>query len=413
MPARLSSWRTPAVIVVCGCLIAMISFGPRSTFGFFLSPMDAARGWGRDQFSLALAVEMLLWGAGQPFSGALADRFGASRVLSVGALLYIAGLVWMAYAQTAFELYMSAGVMIGFGLAGCSFSIVIGAFSKLLPSSWRTVAFGAGTAAGSFGQFLFSPLAVGLIDKLGWQEALLVFAAVMLITLPLAFAIAGPRQPHEPSATAAAYAADQTLGQAIAEAFGHKSYLLLTLGYFTCGFQLFFITVHLPAYLVDRGLPASIGGWTIAVIGLFNILGSIGAGYMANLMPKRYLLSAIYFGRSIAIMAFILLPPSPAATLVFGAVIGVLWLSTIPPTSALVAIMFGPRWLTMLLGVSFFSHQIGGFLGVWLGGVLFEATGSYDVIWWGTIVFGVASAVINLPIVERPVPRPAAAPVAV
>jgi MFS family permease len=409
MPERLATWRTPLVILICGCLIGLISFGPRSTFGFFLSPMDAARGWGRDQFGLALAIEMLLWGAGQPFSGALADRFGAARVLAVGALLYIAGLIWMAYAQTPFELYMSAGVLIGLGLAGCSFSIVIGAFAKQLPSSWRTIAFGAGTAAGSFGQFLFSPLAVALIDQFGWQPALLIFAAVMMITLPLSYAMSSPRQTPGVSA-APTLAGNQTLGQAIAEAFGHRSYVLLTIGYFTCGFQLFFITVHLPAYLVDRGLPASIGGWTIAVIGLFNIAGSLGSGYISNLMPKRYLLAAIYFGRSLAIMAFILLPPSPAATLIFGAVIGVLWLSTIPPTSALVAIMFGPRWLTMLLGVSFFSHQIGGFLGVWLGGVLFERTGSYDVVWWGAIFFGVASAIINLPIVERPVARPVLAP---
>jgi predicted MFS family arabinose efflux permease len=225
--------------------------------------------------------------------------------------------------------------------------------------------------------------------------------------LPLAFVLAAPRK--APGSPAHALQA-QSVKQALAEALGHRSYVLLILGYFTCGFQLFFITVHLPAYLVDRGLPASIGGWTIAVIGLFNIAGSIGSGYISNLMPKRYLLSAIYFSRSLAIMVFILLPPSPAVTLIFGAVIGLLWLSTIPPTSALVAIMFGPRWLTMLLGLAFFSHQVGGFLGVWLGGVLFEKTGSYDVIWWGTIFFGVASAVINLPIVEKPVARPAAVP---
>jgi predicted MFS family arabinose efflux permease len=200
----------------------------------------------------------------------------------------------------------------------------------------------------------------------------------------------------------------QSVMQALAEALRHRSYVLLTLGYFTCGFQLFFMTVHLPAYLVDRGLSSSIGGWTLAVIGLFNIVGSIAAGYIANLMPKRYLLAAIYFTRSIAILVFILLPPSPAATLVFGATMGLLWLSTIPPTSALVAIMFGPRWLTMLLGIAFFSHQVGGFLGVWLGGLLYERTGSYDVIWWGSIILGVASAAINLPIVERPVSRPVA-----
>jgi MFS family permease len=405
MPARLTTWRTPLVILICGCLIGLISFGPRSTFGFFLSPMDAANGWGRDQFGLALAIEMLLWGAGQPFAGALADRFGASLVLAGGALLYIVGLFWMAFAQSPFELYMSAGVLIGFGLAGCSFTLVIGAFAKLLPPRWRTIAFGAGTAAGSFGQFLFSPLAIVLIDNIGWQNALLSFGVMLLVLLPLAFVLSAPRK--APGAPAPAIPG-QSVTQALAEALGHRSYVLLILGYFTCGFQLFFITVHLPAYLVDRGLPASIGGWTIAVIGLFNIFGSIGAGYMANLMPKRFLLSAIYFSRSLSILVFILLPPSPAATLIFGAVMGLLWLSTIPPTSALVAIMFGSRWLTMLLGLAFFSHQVGGFLGVWLGGVLFERTGSYDVVWWGSIFFGVASAIINLPIVEKPVPRPAA-----
>jgi MFS family permease len=401
-----SFWRTPLVILACGCLIGMISFGPRSTFGFFLTPMDAANGWGRDQFGLALAIEMLLWGAGQPFAGGLADRFGAPFVLATGALLYSAGIVWMAFAQTPFELYMSAGVLVGFGLAGCSFALVIGAFAKLLPAQWRTIAFGAGTAAGSFGQFLFSPLAVALIDTVGWQGALLTFAGILLMLLPLVFVLAAPKK--APGAAAPAVQS-QSVMQALTEALGHRSYVLLIIGYFTCGFQLFFITVHLPAYLVDRGLPASIGGWTIAVIGLFNIFGSIGSGYIANLMPKRYLLSAIYFSRSLAILVFILVPPSPAATLIFGAVIGLLWLSTIPPTSALVALMFGPKWLTMLLGLAFFSHQIGGFLGVWLGGVLFERTGSYDVVWWGTIFFGIASAVINLPIVEKPVARPAPA----
>ena len=407
MPARLSTWRTPIVIVLCGCLISLISFGPRSTFGFFLTPMTTANGWGRDAFALALAIEMLLWGAAQPFAGALADRFGAVQVLMGGAVLYVAGIVWMAYATTLLEFHLSAGVMIGLGLGGCSFALVLGAFAKLLPDEWRTLAFGLGTAAGSFGQFLFSPLAIVLIDQFGWHNTLLIFGAVLLTMLPMSLALAAPRR----APGAAPYMSPgQSVTQALAEALGHRSYVLLILGYFTCGFQLFFITVHLPAYLIDRGLPASIGGWTIAVIGLLNIVGSIASGYIANSMPKRYLLSAIYFGRSLAIFAFILLPPSPAATLIFGGVIGLLWLSTIPPTSALVAIMFGNRWLTMLLGLAFFSHQVGGFLGVWLGGVLFEASGSYDVIWWGTIILGIASAVINLPIVEKPVPRPAPAP---
>jgi MFS family permease len=401
---RLDTWRTPLILVVCGCLIGLISFGPRSTFGFFLTPMTNANGWGRDVFALALAIEMLLWGASQPFAGALADRFGATWVLIGGAVLYIVGIVWMAYATSPLEFHLSAGVLIGLGLGGCSFPLVLGAFGKLLPASWRTLAFGVGTAAGSFGQFLFSPMAVALIDGIGWQQTLLLFGAMLLTILPLSLMLVAPK-----SGGMASSAPSQNVRDALKEAFGHKSFILLTLGYFTCGFQLFFITVHLPAYLVDRGMPVSIGGWTLAVIGLFNIVGSLGSGYIARMMPRRYLLSAIYFSRSVAIFVFIMTPPSPIVTLIFGAVMGLLWLSTVPPTSDLVAIMFGPRWLTMLLGVAFFSHQVGGFLGVWLGGVLFEATGSYDVIWWGTIFFGVASAIINLPIVERPVARPAPA----
>src|SRR5436190_15549319 len=323
MATHLSVWRSPLVILTCGCLIGLLSFGPRSTFGFFLAPMDAANGWGRDQFGLALAIEMLLWGAGQPFSGALADRFGAPFVVAAGAFLDSAGVVWMAFAMSPFELFMSAGVLIGFGLAGCSFTLVIGAFAKLLPPQWRTIGFGAGTAAGSFGQFLFSPLAVALIDNVGWQNTLLTFAAILLLLLPLAFVLSAPPKPPGGAAPAVP---GQSVIQALAEALGHRSYVLPTLGYFTCGFQLFFITVHLPAYLVDRGLPASIGGWTIAVIGLFNIFGSLGSGYISNLMPKRYLLSAIYFSRSLAILVFILLPPSPAVTLICGRVMGLLGL---------------------------------------------------------------------------------------
>jgi MFS family permease len=399
------NWRTPAVILICGCLIGLIGFGPRSALGFFLTPMSSAYGWGRDVFSLALALQMLLWGVGQPFAGAIADRFGSVQVLCFGALLYTAGLVLMAYSTTPLTLHITAGVMVGFGLAGSSFTLVIGAFGKLMPEHLRTFAFGAGTAAGSFGQFLFSPLAVGLIDNFGWQHSLLILAATVLLILPLSLALAVPKT----AAPAAGAPAPQSVTQALSEAFGHRSYVLLVIGFFTCGFQLFFISVHLPAYLVDRGLSSEIGGWTLAVIGLGNIAGSFLAGWLSNVFQKRYVLAAIYFARSLAIAVFILLPPSPVTTLIFGAVIGLLWLSTIPPTSGLVAIMFGTRWLTMLFGFAFFSHQVGGFLGVWLGGVLFEATGSYDAIWWGSVALGIASAIINLPIVEKPVARPAAA----
>src|SRR5215467_4205751 len=401
-------WRTPAVILACGCLIALIGFGARSGLGFFLTPMSSAHGWGRDVFALALAIQMLLWGAAQPLAGAVADRYGAAPVLSVGAVLYALGLASMAYAATPGMLHLTAGAVIGFGLAGSSFTIVIGAFGKLMPPQWRALAFGAGTAAGSFGQFLFSPLAVALIDGYGWQRTLVIFAAIVLLIMPLSLALATPRDAG--AGTAATAPPQQSLAQALTEAFGHRSYWLLVLGFFTCGFQIFFIAVHLPAYLVDRGLPAEIGGWTLGVIGLFNMVGAVAAGWLSAFMPKRYLLSLIYFARAMAILVYIMLPPSTAATLVFGAVLGLLWLSTVPPTSGLVTVMFGTHWLAMLFGFAFFSHQIGGFLGVWLGGLLFERAGSYDTVWWLAILFGLLSAAINLPIVEKPVQRLAVAP---
>ncbi|MGB7259270.1 MAG: MFS transporter [Pseudolabrys sp.] len=399
-------WRTPAVIIICGCLIAMLSFGPRSAIGFFLTPLSQANHWGRDVFALAIAVQNLLWGVGQPFAGAIADRYGAPKVLGLGALLYALGLYLMASATTPSMLTLSAGVLIGFGLSGCAFTIVVGAFGKLVPENWRSTAFGFGTAAGSFGQFLFSPLAVALMDKFGWQTALMLFAAVLLLILPLSIALAAPRKGSAGSATPVP---QQSVRHALVEAFGHRSYVLLVLGFFTCGFQLAFVTVHLPSYLLDRGLSAEVGGWTLAVIGLFNIIGSVAAGYLGNRMPKRYILSIIYFARAASIVVFILLPPSAAATLIFGAVTGLLWLSTVPPTSALVAVMFGTRWLAMLFGFAFLSHQIGGFLGVLLGGLAFDHFGSYNPVWWLSVFFGVLSGLINLPIVEKPVMRPAVA----
>jgi MFS family permease len=404
MSAALKSWRTPAVLLLCGCLISILGFGPRSSLGFFLTPMSAANGWGRDVFALALAIQMLLWGVGQPFAGALADRFGAVRVFMLGAILHAGGLALMAFSTTPLSLHFTAGVLIGFGLAGTGTPLVVGVLGKILPETWRSIGVGFGTAAGSFGQFLFSPIAVGLMGAFGWHQTLLIFSAVVLLIVPLSLAIAAPK-----AALTASAVPQQSVTQALAEAFGHRSYVLLVLGFFTCGFQLFFITVHLPAYLVDRGLSIDTGAATIAAIGLFNIVGSIAAGWLSALMPKRYLLAIIYFARSLAILAFIMLPPSPASSIVFGAAMGLLWLSTIPPTSGLVALMFGTRWLAMLFGFAFFSHQVGGFLGVWLGGVLFERFGSYDLVWWISIALGVASAVINLPIVERPVVRPAPA----
>jgi MFS family permease len=389
----------------------MIGFGPRSTLGFFLTPMSSAHGWEREVFSLSVAMQTLIYGAAQPFSGAIADRFGAVRVIIAGTLLYAAGIFMMAQASTPLSLYLSSGVLIGFGLSGCSFNLVIASFGKLLPESWRSLAFGAGTASGSFGQFLFSPLGVSLIDAFGWRATLEIFAGLLLLIIPLAFAISTPRA-DAPAARgdAPGAAPAQNYRQALAEALGHRSYILLVLGFFTCGFQLGFVTLHLPSYLVDRGLSAQVGGWTLGVIGLFNIVGAMLSGWLGGRMPKRYILSAIYFARALAVIFLITLPASPAVALIYGAMTGLLWLSSVPPTSGLVALMFGTRWLAMLFGIAFFSHQVGGFLGVYLGGVLYARTGSYDIVWWLGVLLGVVSAVINLPIVEKPVPRAVAVP---
>jgi MFS family permease len=317
--------------------------------------------------------------------------------------MYAAGLALMSHATSAPMLDVSAGVLVGFGLSGSSFMVLLAAFGKLLPQQWRSRAFGFGTAAGSFGQFLYSPVAVSLMDAFGWQQTLLIFAATLLAVLPLSLALSTP------TAAASKEAAPQTLRHALSEAFAQRSYVLLVLGYFTCGFQLAFITVHMPAYLIDRGLSAQVGGWTIATIGLFNIVGSITAGWLGDRMPKRFLLSIIYFVRAAAILAFISFPVSTVTCLTFGATMGLMWLSTVPPTNGIIAVMFGTRWLATLAGFAFFSHQVGGFLGVWLGGVVFDRTGSYEMVWWLAILFGLLSALINMPIVEKPVVRPALA----
>ncbi|WP_029029401.1 MFS transporter [Salinarimonas rosea] len=397
----------PEIVIAAGCLIALVTFGPRASAGLFQVPMTTDYGWGRDTFGLAIAIQNLVWGIGQPFAGAVADRFGTVRVLIVGALLYALGLVVMAWAATPLMLHVGAGLLIGIGLAGASFNLVLGAFGKLLPEEWRPMAFGMGVAAGSFGQFLFPPIGNALINAVGWQDALLWFSAIMLVVLPLSLMLAtrgtggGAKADAGPS---------QSIAQALAEAFRHRSYVLLVTGFFTCGFQLAFITAHLPAYLKDAGLSAAVGGWTLAVIGLANAVGSLGAGWLSTRMPKRYLLAWIYLGRAIAIAAFVLAPASATSAILFGITIGLLWLSTVPPTSALVMVMFGTRYMAMLYGFAFFSHQLGGFFGVLLGGVLYEATGGYAIVWWFSVALGLASALINLPIVEKPVPRLAPQP---
>ena len=394
---------SPEFILICGCLIGFITFGPRASAGLFQLPMSHELGWGREIFSFSIAIQNLLWGIGQPFAGALADRFGTIKMLCLGGLLYALGLMVMAFSTTPGMLTLGAGMLIGIGLSGCSFNLVIGAFGKLMPEKWRGLAFGAGTAAGSFGQFVFPPIGSALIDRVGWHETLVLFAACLLFVLPLSI----PLATRALSSSEQGKGPKQSVTAALREAFHHPSYVMLVLGFFTCGFQLAFITAHLPAYLNDIGMPAWVGGWTLATIGLANAVGSLTAGWLSGRMPKRWILSVSYLGRSVAVLCFILAPATPANALIFGVAMGFLWLSTVPPTSSLVAVMFGTRYLAMLYGFAFFSHQVGGFLGVWLGGVLYEHTGSYMVVWWLSIGLGIASALINLPIREQAVPRDA------
>jgi len=397
---------SPTVIIAAGCILSMVTFGGRASMGFFQLPIITEYGWGRDTFGFAIAIQNLLWGLGQPFAGRIADKFGTVRVLIAGLLVYAAGLALMTVSATPLTFNLTAGVLFGLALSGCSFNLVLAAFGKLIPPEWRGIALGFGTASGSFGQFLFSPLSVGLISGIGWRGTLLVFAVLTAAVIPLALALR-----DDSRSTGAAAAPAVPLKQVLAHAFSHRSYNLLVLGFFTCGFHLAFITVHLPAYMKDGGLDPSIGGWVVASIGLFNIVGSLLSGYLCSRVQRRYMLAVIYALRSVAILIFIAMPVSSASAIFFGAFMGLLWLSTVPPTSSLVATMFGTRDMAMLYGFAFFSHQLGGFLGVWLGGILYETQGNYDLIWYASIALGIISAIVNLPIEEKAAPalKPAAA----
>ena len=385
------------MIVLAGCCIAVISFGPRSAMGVFQMPVLNTFGWGSAAFSVALAIQNLLWGAFQPFSGALADRYGSLRVLMVGALFYAAGLILMAWSSTPLAFDLTAGALIGVGLSGSSFNLVLGAFGKLVPPEKQPMAFGLGSAAGSFGQFLFSPLAGGLIAAYGWQTTVILFGCVTLAIVPLSLAVASP-----PAPVATDTRGGQSSLAALRAAMSDRSYVLLVLGFYTCGFQLAFVTVHFQKYVIESGLPASTGYWAFALVGMFNVIGSLSAGWLSQRMPRRYILSAIYLARSASTILFILLPPSTAGVYLFGMITGLLWLSTVPPTNSIIVQLFGARHFAMLSGFAFFSHQVGGFCGVLIGGYAREMFGSYTIAWAISIALGVFSALVNLPIVERP-----------
>ncbi|MDZ7866567.1 MFS transporter [Acidovorax sp.] len=400
-PPKLSMFQ----VLACGAAIVTLSMGIRHGFGLWLLPITQEMGWTRQSFALAIAIQNLSWGLIGIFAGMAADRFGAFRVLLAGAALYAAGLAGMALSPTPTLFALTAGVLIGAAQAGTTYAVIYGVLGRQIAPEKRSWAMGVAAAAGSFGQFLMVPVEGWLIASFGWQQALLALSLAVLLIVPLAF---GLREPGFKGA--APPKRDQTVAQALFEAFRYPSFSLLMAGYFVCGFQVVFIGVHMPSYLKDNGLSPQVASYALALIGLFNVFGTYIAGTLGQRLQKRYILAFIYFARAIAIAVFLVVPLSPASVYIFSAVMGTLWLSTIPPTNATIAQIFGVQHLSMLGGFVFFSHQIGSFLGVWLGGYLYDATGSYDIVWYIAIALGVFAALVNLPVKESPIQRAAPVP---
>jgi MFS family permease len=406
LPTARPASSLPILMIVCGCLIAALTFGPRSAMGFFQLPMLAEKGWDRTTFGLAMALQNLFWGLGLPFFGAIADRYGTWRVLSLAGVLYAAGLLMMAKATSPAMLHIGGGVLVGLGIAAGGFTIVLAAFARYVADEKRNLVFGIGTAAGSAGMFIFAPVSQGLISVYGWSDTLVIMSGAMLVIPLLAIPLAG----NAKTGTISQAGIDQPIGQALREAFSHQSFLLLTSGFFVCGFQIAFITAHFPAYLGDIGIEPRYAVIALALIGFFNIIGSLASGVIGQRFSKPIFLSLIYLGRSVIVTAFLLLPQTPTSVIIFAIAMGLLWLSTVPPTNSLVAIMFGTRHLGLLGSIVFFSHQIGSFLGVWLGGYLYDRLGSYDPVWWLGVALGIFAAIAHWPIAERPVRRAVLAP---
>ena len=385
-------------VLICGAAIVTLSMGIRHGFGLWLQPITMERGWTRETFAFAMAVQNIAWGLAGPLAGMLADRFGAFRVLLVGSLFYAGGLVLMALATSGLAFTGSAGVLIGMAQAGTTYAIVDGVSARQVAPEKRSWAMGVAAAPGSFGQFRMVPLENWLIGGWGWQNALFVLGCAALVIMPLALGLREPARAANP-------AHQQSIGSALREAFAYPSFRLLMAGYFVCGFQLAFIGVHMPSYLKDQGLTPGVATPALALIGLFNVFGSYAAGSLGQRMPKRHILSAIYGLRAVALAAFLLVPLSPWSVYLFAAMMGLLWLSTVPPTNAIVAQIFGVQYMSMLGGFVFLSHQVGSFMGVWLGGKLYDTTGSYEVVWWIAVALGVFAALINLPVRESPITR--------
>lgn len=400
-----SNWRTPLVVLICSGMILTLALGTRHTFGLYLPPMTMDLGWTRETFAIALALQNLVYGMATPFAGMIADKYGADRALIGGNLLYVLGLVAMAHSQTGWEFSLSAGVVVGVGLSCSGWAIVFGVVGRAYPPEKRTLALGITSAAGSFGQFIMLPYGQVLINNVGWQDSLVIFGATLLLILPLATSL------KEDKHAQAARFHRQSVSEALREALGHSGFLLLCSGYFVCGFQIMFISIHFPAYLIDQRMSPETGMMALALIGLFNIFGTFTWGWLGNRFTKKHVLATLYFLRALLIVVFLLAPTEPLTVYLFACTIGFLWLGTVPVTSGLIAHIFGPRYLSTLGGIAFLFHQVGSFIGIWLGGALFDATGSYQLMWLVTIALAVLAGLINLPIddrqLARPVPRPA------
>ena len=362
--------------------------------GVFLVPITEQYDWGRSIFAFAAALQNLFWGFSQPIFGAIADRFGSGRVILIGGISYVAGLALMIVSSTPLGFYIANGALIGFGLSGTTFAIVLAVIARAVPERQRSMALGIGSAAGSLGQFVLVPLGNSLILQFGWVSTIAMLSCLMLLVIPLSFVLSGKPNFSGP---------EQTLKAAVSQAARHPGYVLLTSGFFVCGFQVTFIGIHLPAYLTDIGLSSNVGAWALSIVGLFNLVGTLLAGYMGNIFKKKSILSFIYLGRAIVIAVFVMLPPSVPSALIFAGCMGILWLATIPLTSGIVSQVFGARYLGTLFGFVFLGHQIGSFLGVWMGGLLFDSTQSYEVVWWICVALGVIAALLHWPINESPI----------